>query len=327
MEKRYCGLDIHKDFFTGCIMDKDGNVLREHEFPFSKEAIEHFFKDISSADVEIAIEACGIWRMAYNELSELGYKVRLGHPKKTHDIACKKKTDKVDAKILADLLRTNYFPDVYIPDEEINNLRDISRHKCNLTRLRSKVQVKIKHYLTRIGVKYNKSLLLQKNLIDLGKLDPNLKNLINIYRLLKEEEKEVLGRIKQIAKNKRETSLLMSMPGIAEFSSVMILSEVGDIKRFKRAKDLVSYAGLCPGVYQSGTKERNVRNNAVNKWLKWILYECSGKASIIEPRFKNHYYRVKKKNNWQTARRSCARKMMTIIWHMLKNEEPYRKSS
>jgi len=119
----------------------------------------------------------------------------------------------------------------------------------------------------------------------------------------------------------------MTMPGIAEFSSVMILSEIGDISRFTAPKNLISYCGLCPGVYQSGTTERNVRNNAVNKWLKWILYECAGKASIIEPRFQRHYLRVKKRKGWKTARRSCARKMATIIWHMMKKEEPYRSSS
>jgi len=326
MEKYYCGLDIHKDFFAGCIMDEKGNVLREHEFPFSKDAIKQFFQGISNANVEIGIEACGIWRMAYKELSELGYPVRLGHPKKTHDIACKKKTDKVDAKILADLLRTNYYPDVYIPDEDITKLRDISRHKCSLTRLRVQVQVKIKHYLMRIGIKYKKTLLTH-DLMNLDKIDPNIGNLVNIYCLLKNEEKEVMGRIRRIAKNRRKTTLLMTMPGIAEFSSVMILSEIGDISRFTAPKNLISYCGLCPGVYQSGTTERNVRNNAVNKWLKWILYECAGKASIIEPRFQRHYLRVKKRKGWKTARRSCARKMATIIWHMMKKEEPYRSSS
>ncbi len=99
--------------------------------------------------MKIAIEACGIWRGAYNILRELGYEVKLANPKITHDIASGKKMDKVDAKTLADLLRTNYLPEVYIPDDDILQLRDLTRHKANLTRLRVKVQEKIKGYLLR----------------------------------------------------------------------------------------------------------------------------------------------------------------------------------
>ena len=71
-----------------------------------------------------------------------------------------------------------------------------------------------------------------------------------------------MRRIRKIAKNMREANLLMSMPGIGEFSSLMILAEIGDIRRFESPKQLISYAGLCPGIYQSGNTERNVRNNA-----------------------------------------------------------------
>ena len=112
MEKLSGGIDIHKEKLVGCIMDENGNITRDHIFPYSKEAIERFLCGISSSEITIALEACGMWRGVYMILSELGYNVKLANPKKTHDIACNKKTDKVDAKILADLLRTNYLPEV-----------------------------------------------------------------------------------------------------------------------------------------------------------------------------------------------------------------------
>jgi len=87
----------------------------------------------------------------------------------------------------------------------------------------------------------------------------------------------------------KEAALLMSMTGIGEYSSLMILGEIGNINRFKSPKAIVRYAGLCPGIYQSGSTERNVRNNAVNKWLKWIIYECSGRATMLDPMFQKCY--------------------------------------
>jgi len=325
MEKLSGGIDIHKEKLVGCIMDENGNITRDHIFPYSKEAIERFLCGISSSEITIALEACGMWRGVYMILSELGYNVKLANPKKTHDIACNKKTDKVDAKILADLLRTNYLPEVWIPDERVIRLRDLARHKSNLTRLRTMVQLKIKSYLLRKGIKYGK-LWNEKALSKLAEEDLDIGNLVNVYLCLIKEEKEVMNRIGKTVRGMKEATLLMSMTGIGAFSSMMILAEIGDIKRFKTPKALVSYSGLCPGIYQSGSTERNVRNNAVNKWLKWIIYECSGRATMLDPRFQECYYKVKQRKGFQTARRVVARKMLTIIWYMLTNEEPYRAS-
>jgi len=325
MEKLCGGIDIHKEKLAGCIMDKDGNIKREHIFPSSKKAIERFLCDIPNSGITIAIEACGMWRGIHKILTDMGYEVKLANPKKTYDIACKKKTDKVDAKILADLLRTKYLPEVWIPDEQTLRFRDLTRHKSNLTRLRTQIQGKIKGYLLRNGKKYRKSWN-EKTLSLLAADDPDVKNLVNVYKSLHEEEKEVMKRIKQVARNKKETTLLMSMPGIAEFSSLMILAEIGDIRRFKSPKELVSYAGLCRGIYQSASTERSVHNIAVNKWLKWIIYECSGRALMLDQRFQHYFYPIQKRKGANTARRAMARKMLTIIWYMLTNKEPYRAS-
>ncbi|MCX6665422.1 MAG: transposase [Euryarchaeota archaeon] len=135
MEKLYGCIDIHKEKLAGCIMDTDGNIIREHTFPSSKKAVERFLCDIPSSGITIAIEACGMWRGIYKILTDMGYEVKLSNPKKTHDIACTKKTDRVDTKILADLLRTKYLPEMWIPDEQTLKFRDLARHKSNLTRL------------------------------------------------------------------------------------------------------------------------------------------------------------------------------------------------
>jgi transposase len=190
MEKLSGGMDIHKEELAGCIMDENGNISREHIFPFNREAIERFLYGISNSEITIAIEACGLWRGVYKVLTELGYKVKLADPRKTHDIACKKKTDKVDARILADLLRTNYLPEVWIPDEKVVKLRDLTRHKSNLTRLRVQVQLKIKGYLLRKGTKYSKHIWNEKALLKLAEEDLDIRNLVNVYLCLINEEKE-----------------------------------------------------------------------------------------------------------------------------------------
>jgi transposase len=147
-----------------------------------------------------------------------------------------------------------------------------------------------------------------------------------VYHCLKQEKKEAIKRIKKIAQNMKKTTMLTSMPGIAELSSLIILAEIGDIQRFSSPKELISHSGLCCGIYQTGSTERNIRNTTVNKWLKWIIYECSGRAIMLDQKFQKYYYKIKEKKGFKTARRATARKMLTIIWYILTKEDPYRAS-
>ena len=97
-EKLYGGIDTHKENFVGYIVDEKGRLLREHTFPATRGAAEKFTTGIPNSEMTIAIEACGIWRGAYNIFRELGYEVNLASPKKVHDIVGSKKMDKKGCK-------------------------------------------------------------------------------------------------------------------------------------------------------------------------------------------------------------------------------------
>lgn len=325
MKKLFCGVDIHKENYVGNIMEEDGTVIHEGSFRPTKDQAQRFLGGIPVSS--IATEACGMWRGAYNLFTSLGYNVRLASPSKTNLIACKKKTDKVDAKTLADLLRTNYFPEVFIPDEKTLELRDTVRHKCNLTRLKGRVQNKIKGYLLREGIPYPRKLWNKKALSELSKLNKaELNDLIDSYWFFNKKESEHLNKIRNIAKKKRHSAILTTHPGIGEFGALMMVAEIANIKRFKNFKHLLGYAGLVPGIYQSANTSYSVQNNAVNKWLKWIAVECSSRAAMIDKNFMSLYGKVKQKKGFRVARREIARKMLRNVYFMLKNEQPYHAS-
>jgi len=325
MKELYCGVDIHKENFVGNIMKEDGSIVREGSFLPTKEGAQSFFCGMPIK--AIAIEACGIWRGAYNIFSRLGYKVKLANPVKTNMIACKKKTDKVDARTLADLLRTNYLPEVFIPNENTLKLRDTVRHKCNLTRLKVRVQNKIKGYLLREGIAYPKQIWNEKALSELKKLEKEeLNDLIDSYWFFRNKERKHLGKIGNISRNTKLSALLKTHPGIGEFGALMMVAEIADINRFEDAKHLLGYAGLVPGIYQSADKSHSVQNHAVNKWLKWIVTECASRAAMFDKDFMAKFAKVKQRKGFKVARREIARKMLRNVYYMLKNEEPYNAS-
>jgi transposase len=324
-DKYYVGFDIHESSFYGTIMDNQGEILTEGNVKNSKEGIQNFLGFIPSTKYKIAIEACGLSRGVYNLLTELGYDVVVANPVKTNRISGKKKTDKVDSKALADLLRTGYLPIVYVPSDEILKLRDIARHRIKLVRMRADNKVRIKSYLSRDGRKFPGGWS-KDTLASLREMDPLIEDLVDIIEVLNEQIKNIDKKIRSIARNNFRISLIQTVPGIGEISALLIYEEIGDIKRFDNPKSLVSYAGLCPGIYQSGDTNYSVMNNANNKYLKWILMECAGRAQIWDDRYMKHFTKVKSRKGWKTARRSLARKMITDIWHIMNNEEPYRKS-
>ncbi len=323
MEKYNGGADIHQDVNYFVILDGKGNVYREQGVPFNKEATQNFLTGIPSSSLRIAIEACGLWRGAYKLLTELGYEVVLVNPVRVHNLSFNQKTDKVDARTLATLLHIGSVPRVFIPDEDTLKQRDLARHRARLARDRASLMRKIKSFLLLNGTPYRGRWTL-KDLEMLKGVDPKVACLVRLIESYNTEINLLRREIGRVSRNGRLTSLLQTVPGIGEFSSLMIVAEIADIKRFKNPKSLVSYAGLCPGVHQSASKSHPVPKKACNKWLKWIMTECSGRAATMDCRYMRHFYRVKKRKGFKTARRSVARKMLTDVWHILAKEEPYR---
>jgi transposase len=91
------------------------------------------------------------------------------------------------------------------------------------------------------------------------------------------------------------------------------------------AKKLASWAGLVPSIHQSGnTVYMGKITKKGSKWLRWILIQAAQKASLTDPRLRNYYERVSKRRGHNKAVVAVAREMLTIIYHMLMRNEPYR---
>lgn len=325
IQKLYVGLDIHEDYITGTAMREDGAVEFSGNFKNTKEAAQCFLSGVPSPQVKIAIEACGLWRGVYNMLTDLGYDVVLADTYKTHQIVGTKDIDKVNSETLADLLRIKYLPQVYVPTEDVLFLRDAARHRKRMVDQRTQLKCMTRSYLMRDGIKCPEGW--SKESMDFfRKAHPYTAHFINIIETIDEQIKQMDKLIKNIAYNTYLSNLLQKTPGIGPFSSVMTLGEIGDIKRFLHPKKLIKYAGLCPGIYQSGSKSYPVRDKACNKYLKWIMYECSGRAIRMDTKYQKHYWRVCRRKDKQVARRSAARKMLTDVWFMLTYEKEFTPS-
>jgi len=329
----HIGLDQHKKFSQVAVIDKDGKVEENTRVMNTGNNIREFFEKIPKTSI-ITMEATRDWYWMYDLLEELGFKVKLAHPRKVRLIAeAAIKTDKIDCEILAQLERTNYLPESYVPTKEVRDLRELMRHRSSLVGLRTSLKNKVHALLAKRGIchefltdifgKAGREFLGQIELpvIYKFKLDIYLK----LIDQLQEETKVLEKIIKEKAlKEDKYAKILMTVPGIAHISAMFLSAEIADIGRFKNYKKLCSYAGLASSTDQSADKVRHghiIKES--NKYIRTVLVEAVYKAMQKDPHLAQKYYKLAKRRGANKAKIAIARKMLISIFYMLKEEKPY----
>lgn len=328
----YLGVDLHKKTCCITVMDKEGLIKKQTEISTDTDKVSKFFRNYQKA--EVAVESTMNWIPFYENLESLGCHVKLSNPLQTKAIASARiKNDKVDSKILADLLRTNLLPCAYIQPREIRDLKELVRQRIHYVELRTRIKNKIHSVLFKTNTKHPFSNLYGKAGIEfLQKLKvrkvyrQELDRYLTTLELLNSQIDELSETIQKTAKLDYDCQLLMTIPGISFFSALVIKSEIGDIKRFGNANKLCSYAGLIPSTYQSAEKIRNGRiTKRGSKWLRKTLVDATtlrrGKLNKIS----TFYLKLKKKKGTGKAKVAAARKLCSIIFAILSDQQPFRE--
>ena len=325
----FAGFDTHKNFCQAIICTKDGTLMKQGRIKTETGSVKEFFSGFDN--LEIALEATSNYEYFYDLLESLGHKVVLAHPLKTRMIGeARVKTDKIDARILADLLRGNLLPTSYVPPKEIRELRHLVRYRIFLGRYRAILKNRIKAELRRRNLKYETGGNLytkkgKKWLRSLG--DPLIESCLRIYEIVEGELKEAERRIGEAGERIEEVRLMSTIKGIGVYSALVIYSEIGEIERFQTEEKAFSYAGLVPSIHQSGEERYYGRiTKEGSKYLRWILVEAA-RVHVQwcpESRITKHYEKIRVKRGENIAMVAAARKLLQVIYHMLKNKEEYR---
>jgi len=285
-------------------------------------------------DDQVVMESTGsVWSNLYDSIEKAHIKVVLANPLKTKAIASARiKSDKVDARILAHLLRAELIPPSYVPPYEIREMRYLLRHRASLVSVRTRVKNQIHSLLDRNGIStgrfsdlFGKSGMewlknVELSTLDRLMLDNHLEHLESLKRQMNRVDAEITSR----ASRDRYVELLLSLTGVDVFAALLIRSEIGGISRFGSYKKLISWAGLAPSLYQSGKVEYHGRiTKQGSKMLRWIMVEAAMVAVRHDARLGGFYERVKRRRGGQKAIVAVACKMLKIVWTMLTRDEPY----
>jgi transposase len=333
---RFVGLDVHKREVEACVLDQHGKIRLRTRFPCTREALERFvMKKLAGddGDIRVALEATtNTWGIVA-VIEPLVAELVVSNPMRTRAIAeAKIKTDKVDAFVLAQLLRADFLPQVWRPDAHTMELRRLTTHRAGLVADRTRLKNRIHAILhQRLIVVPHNQLFSKAGLKWLAELelDADARAFLDTsLRLLAAVEEEIDAADQALligGSADPRVKLLVTLPGIDVAVAQTLLAALGDINRFKDGDHAASYLGLVPMTKQSGD---HCYNGPITKQgrahARWMLVQAAQHLAEHPGPLGVFFRRLAKKKNRNVAVVATARKLVTIAWLMIKKNEPYR---
>ena len=319
----YVGIDVHRKRSQVAVVDQDGKVLANRNVNNGVTPILHVIGGLPPG-TPAAFEAAYGWGWLVELLENYGFEPHLVHPLQCKAIASARlKNDKVDAAILAQLLRADLLPEAWIAPPEVRRLRALLRHRAQLVRLRQLLRNRIHAVLADHGHDRPAGYWSGPGREWLASLDlPAVSAEVTGDALaLIDAVDAIIGRldaeIRGHARSDPRVKILTGLPGVGPYTALVLLAEIGDITRFASARKLASWAGLTPTVRGS---DRTVRHGHISKqgsaWVRWILCEAAQKAKR-SPQFAARYQSIAKRRGTKIATTAIARKLLTRAYHLL----------
>jgi transposase len=239
------------------------------------------------------------------------------------------KTDAVDARTLAHLLRTDLLPEAYIAPRELRELRDLLRHRVALTRMRSALKNRAGSVLAKQGVKRPYSDMFGPGglrfLETLELPEPARRRLDSTLALIADFTREIDSTTREIdsrAKQDPYLEVLCQIRGVGRYIAMLVIAEVGDVTRFPTARQLCAWAGMTPTVRSSDRRTRLGHiSHQGSPALRWALVEAAQHASRGGGPLRQAFERIAKRRGRQVAKVAVARKILTLCYYGLRDGE------
>ncbi len=329
----HIGLDIHKKTIAFCCKKVDGTIVDRGIIPATRSSLTQWLQQ-RKQPWAAAMEATMFTGWVYDFMLPHCQALKVAHPQMLKAITtAKKKNDRDDAERIADLLRCNLLPECYIAPAEVRDLRRVLRYRNLLVREAVKMKNKTSGLLMEVGAPYDKQRLHRKGyfagLIDqLDFVPDSVIQLLKICRMNIETFDQLQNQLTQALVEHpdiaQRVQLLMTIPGVGKVSALTWILEIGDISRFSRISQLVSYCGLCSAQNQSAGKDkRGPISKKRNKHLQTILVE----AAKIAPRWNRQLAEVHERElcrgHRNRATLAVARKLVAYMFAVDRTGEPF----
>jgi len=333
----YVGIDLHKQFIVLCVMDQARNVLQRKRLSCSNEAsIRAFFEELGP--FQAVIEATASYDWLVKLLDPLADRVVLAHPRKLRIIAeSTRKNDKLDAQVLAEFLALDMIPEAHRPGPRQREHRILVRQRQyvrgRLTGTRNKIRRILSNYnadrsdlFTAKGWNYLAKISVSSS--DRFVLDQLRAEWEHHDRQLGAVDKQLREFAKSAPAHEAEArAVLETIPGVGTVTVDVVISELGDVRRFRSAKQVCAYAGLAPGQRESAghSKQLGITKEG-SKLLRWVLTEAAWQLVYRTRRWGAVFEALARRMGKKKAIIAVARRLLCVMVSMLRSGRPYQSA-
>jgi transposase len=334
----YLGVDVHQRFSRmGCFDPATGEIHDLGSVSNEEAALEAALGQLPSPKRVVLEAGRSSYHMAglLESMAEEVWIVDPGEVRRLqHTIS---KTDRRDAAALAWWAAKGVLKPLWRPDAQTMDLRELTRGKTALTRMSTQVRTMIRLLLARHGQDCpHRDLMSERGQLWLEEVELEghaAQMLAGLREILVIVQAKVddFGHLVELGSAKHPVAQrLRTIPGVGPFLSLALAVEIGDITRFPGPAQLRGYSGLVPAVYQSGDKDAlGPLTKAGNRWLRYaavLAAQRIGQMKEPDPRLKRIFLSVAFRHGRNPAKIAVARRLLDLIYHMLKKGQDYRIS-
>lgn len=327
------GFDVHRKQITFDYMEMEtGEIHRGKIQSANRESLrswlESFTEQFCGKQIAIAVEATTGWRYVVEELKRTGVEAHLAEPAETKSLQGRKKrakTDRLDASHLRDLLVIDRLPESWVPPEHIQEIRTLIRLRHSMIEERSGHQQRIHAQLFHNGYPQEYNLLAAERRERLEKLElpEAARKAVDLSLAMidhiNEELEPIEAELRACARAQTGCQALREHYGIGELTSVAMLAELGDTRRFSSSKKAVRYAGIDITVHSSdGKRAAGKLSRQGPPVLRWAAFEAAVAARRRGSPDHEYYVHNKERIGANRATLSIARKLIRRAHHTLR---------
>ncbi len=334
----FVGADLHKKSITFCVVRLVGRttefVKRKRILCKDVAAIETFYQELGTFQVTVEATIGYDWFAAVAE--KYAERVVIAHAGKLRVIAeSTRKTDKIDARILADFLAHDMIPEAWRPTPRVRQHRSLVRRRRKIQNRITSIKNTMHGVLTRYNADRTdlftylgweaamETSLLEEERWLLNDLNDDLYQ--NFDRLAAIDVRLAQFAKKAPAKEREAREVLATVPNVGVVTVDIVLAELGDWERFRCADAVVSFAGLDPGVRESDGKRKDLKlTKAGSPHLRWVMIQLAHRIKRTSPRWRSTFERLSLRIGNKKATCAIARRMLLVLFAMLRDGQAYR---
>jgi transposase len=333
----FVGIDLHKKLIVLCVMDQARNVLQRKRLSCADPAaITAFFEGLRP--FRAVVEATASYDWLVKLLDPLADRVVLAHPRKLRIIAeSTRKSDTLDAQLLAEFLALDMIPQAHRPTPRQREHRVLVRQRQYLRGRLTGTRNKIHRLLSNYNADRPDLFTLRSSTyLAQVAVDPSDRFALDQLRAEYDHHTQQLHAVdKQLREFARSApaheaearAVLQTIPGVGLVTVDVVVSELGDIRRFRSAKQVCAYAGLTPGQRESAGRSQSLGiTKEGSKLLRWVLVEAAWQWVYRVRRWGAVFEALARRTGKKKAIVAVARRLLCVMASMLRSGRPYQSA-